>query len=122
MQDVHEYTHATGVLCRALMLLASPNDRSGQVPRSVPSACDQGPTIKLVELARGTLEGFDSTHHAASGPLVRLSGGEAECRVHVIAYHHVPAAPGVVDFCTICPWEGSPDVYALAAERIAPQS
>jgi hypothetical protein len=32
---------------------------------------------------------------------VRLSGDRAECRVHVVAYHHVPAAPGVVDFCTM---------------------
>ncbi|HUQ56306.1 nuclear transport factor 2 family protein [Lentzea sp.] len=101
----------------------------------------------LVELARRTLEGFDSTHHATSNLQVRLSGGEAECRVHVVAYHHVLADPGVVDHCTMrglwrlrlretggrwlithwavlrtCPWEGSPDVYALAAERVASAS
>jgi hypothetical protein len=101
----------------------------------------------LIELARGTLDGFDSTHHATSNPQVRLAGDEAECRVHVIAHHHVPAAQGVIDFCTMrggwqltlrklggrwlithwavrrtCPWEGSPDVYALAAARIAPKS
>ncbi|WP_434444051.1 nuclear transport factor 2 family protein [Lentzea sp. E54] len=100
----------------------------------------------LVELARSTLEGFDSTHHATSNPVVRQSGDEAECRTHVVAYHHVPADPGVVDFCTMrgywrltlckvdgcwlitrwavlrtCPWEGSPDVYALAAARVAPK-
>ncbi len=96
----------------------------------------------LVELARGTLEGFDCTHHAASNLELRLVGDDAECRVHMVAYHHVPAAPGVVDHCTMrgywqltlrrlgerwlitrwavlrtCPWEGSPDVYALAAAR-----
>ena len=101
----------------------------------------------LVELARGTLEGFDRTHHAASNLEVRLSGDQAECRVHMVAYHHVPAAPGVVDHCTMrgywrftlrrlagrwlitrwavqrtCPWEGSPDVYALAAARLAARS
>jgi len=99
----------------------------------------------LVDLARGTLEGFDCTHHAASNLVVRLSGDEAECRTHMIAYHHVPAEPGVVDHCTMRgywqlrlrklgghwlithwavertgPWEGSPDVYALAAARANP--
>jgi hypothetical protein len=101
----------------------------------------------LVELARGTLEGFDCTHHAASNLVVRLAGDEAECRAHMVAYHHVPAEPGVVDYCTMrgywqlklrklggrwlmthwavmraAPWEGSPDVYALAAARVTPQS
>jgi hypothetical protein len=98
--------------------------------------------VDLVELARTTLEGFDCTHHAASNPLVRLSGDEASCRAHMVAYHHVPAEPGVVDHCTMrgywrlklrkaggrwlihhwgvqrtAPWEGSPDVYELAAAR-----
>lgn len=101
----------------------------------------------LVELARTTLTGFDCTHHAATNLLVRLSGEEAECRTHMVAYHHVPAEPGVVDHCTMrgywrlelrkrggrwlihhwavqrtAPWEGSPDVYALAAARITPQT
>jgi hypothetical protein len=100
----------------------------------------------LVELARATLEGFDCTHHAASNPLVRLSGDEAECRAHMVAYHHVPARPGVVDHCTMrgywqlklrklggrwlihhwvvrrtAPWEGSPDVYELATARATPR-
>jgi hypothetical protein len=100
----------------------------------------------LVELARGTLDGFDCTHHATSNLVVRLSGDEAECRTHVVAYHHVPADPGVVDHCTMRgywqlklrkldgrwlithwavlrsgPWEGSPEAYALAAARVAPK-
>jgi hypothetical protein len=100
----------------------------------------------LVELARTTLEGFDCTHHAASNPLVQLSGDEAECRAHMVAYHHVPARSGVVDYCTMrgywrlklrklggrwlihhwgvlrtAPWEGSPDVYELAAARTTPR-
>jgi hypothetical protein len=96
----------------------------------------------LVELARTTLEGFDCTHHAASNLVIDLSGDEAACRTHMVAYHHVPAEPGVVDHCTMrgywqlglrridgrwlihrwavlraAPWEGSVDVYALAAAR-----
>ncbi|GHH27747.1 nuclear transport factor 2 family protein [Lentzea cavernae] len=109
----------------------------GRPPATIPAA-------DLVELASGTLTGFDSTHHATSNLDVRLSGDEARCRAHVVAYHHVPADPGVVDHCTMrgywqlglsriggrwlitrwavqrtCPWEGSPDVYALAAQRAA---
>ncbi|MGW6929735.1 nuclear transport factor 2 family protein [Lentzea sp. NPDC054927] len=101
----------------------------------------------LVALASNTLTGFDCTHHATSNLDVRLSGDDAECRAHVVAYHHVPADPGVVDHCTMrgywqlklrklggrwlithwavrrtCPWEGSPDVYALAAQRSASMS
>jgi hypothetical protein len=101
----------------------------------------------LVELARATLEGFDCTHHAATNLVVEFSGDEAECRTHVVAYHHVPAEPGVVDHCTMrgywrlalrrvggrwlihrwavvrtAPWEGSPDVYELAAARTTPRS
>jgi hypothetical protein len=101
----------------------------------------------LVELARGALTGFDCTHHAASNLVVQLSGDEAECRTHMVAYHHVPAEPGVVDHCTMRgywrlelrriggrwlithwtvlrtgPWGGSPDVYALAAARSAAQT
>jgi hypothetical protein len=96
----------------------------------------------LADLARRVLAGFDCTHHAASNLVVHLSGDEAECCTHVVAYHHVPADPGVVDHCTMRgywqlrlrklggrwlitrwavlrtgPWEGSPDVYALAAAR-----
>jgi hypothetical protein len=105
------------------------------------------PADDLVELARATLEGFDCTHHAATNLVVRLSGDSAECRTHVVAYHHVPAEPGVVDHCTMrgywqlelrkadgrwlvrrwavvrtAPWEGSPAVYQLAAARVAPRS
>jgi SnoaL-like protein len=101
----------------------------------------------LADLARRVLAGFDCTHHAASNLLVHLSGDEAECRTHVVAYHHVPAEPGVVDHCTMRgywqlklrklggrwlitrwavlrtgPWEGSPDVYALAAARSTARS
>lgn len=96
----------------------------------------------LVELARTTLTGFDCTHHATSNLVVELSGERARCRTHVVAYHHVPAAAGVVDYCTMrgywelelrktgqrwviqhwsvirtAPWEGSPEVYQLAAAR-----
>jgi hypothetical protein len=109
----------------------------GRPPTTVPAA-------DLVELARTTLAGFDCTHHTATDLVVRRSGDEAGCRAHVVAYHHVPAAPGVVDHCTMrgcwqlelrrlggrwlihhwtvlrtAPWEGSPDVYALAAARVA---
>ncbi|MFF3485469.1 nuclear transport factor 2 family protein [Streptomyces sp. NPDC002701] len=108
----------------------------GRPPTTVPAA-------ELVELARRTLEGFDCTHHAATDLLVQLSGDEAECRAHMVAYHHVPGAPGVTDHCTMrglwrlglsrsggrwlirswavvrtAPWEGSPGVYELAAARI----
>ncbi|WTP63230.1 nuclear transport factor 2 family protein [Streptomyces phaeochromogenes] len=100
------------------------------------------PADELVELARTTLEGFDCTHHAATDLVVRLSGDEAECSAHMVAYHHVPADPGVTDHCTMrglwrlglrrsdgrwlighwavvrtAPWEGSPAVYELAAAR-----
>lgn len=112
----------------------------GRPPTTVPAP-------DLVELARKTLDGFDCTHHAASNLVVRLSDGEAECRTHMVAYHHVPADPGVVDHCTMRgywqlrlrklggrwlithwavvrtgPWEGSPDAYALAAARVTPRS
>lgn len=101
----------------------------------------------LVELARTTLAGFDCTHHAATDLVVQRSGDEAACRTHVVAYHHVPTEPGVVDHCTMrgywqlelrkaggrwlirqwavvrtAPWEGSPDVYGFAAARIAPRT
>jgi hypothetical protein len=104
------------------------------------------PADDLVELARRTLEGFDCTHHAASNLVVRLSGEEAGCRTHMVAYHHVPAAPGVVDHCTMRgywqlrlrrvggrwlithwavvrsgPWDGSPEVSARAAARGGPR-
>jgi hypothetical protein len=107
----------------------------GRPPKTVPAA-------ELVALARATLAGFDCTHHAATNVVVRLSGDEAGCRAHLVAYHHVPADPGIVDHCTMrgywqltlrktggrwlihhwavlrtAPWEGSPDVYALAAAR-----
>lgn len=138
-QDDRDWT-ALRRLFAGEVLLDLSTHHFGRPPATVAAA-------DLVELARGTLEGFGSTHHAASNPQVRLAGDEAECRVHVVAYHHVPAAPGVVDFCTMrgswelalrksggdwlitrwavrrtCPWEGSPDVYALAAARIAPKS
>ena len=100
----------------------------------------------LVELARASLTGFDCTHHASSNIVVTLSGDEAECRAHMVAYHHVPAETGVVDYCTMrgywelklrrlhqrwtihhwsvvrtAPWEGCPDVYELAAARVTTQ-
>jgi hypothetical protein len=112
----------------------------GRPPTTVTAA-------ELVELARATLEGFDCTHHTATNLAVQLSGNQAECRTHMLAYHHVPADPGVVDYCTMrgywqlklrklggrwlithwavirtAPWEGSPDAYALAAARTTPPS
>ncbi|MCX2946807.1 nuclear transport factor 2 family protein [Lentzea sp. NEAU-D7] len=138
-QDDRDWTSLRRLFADEVLLDLSTH-HFGRPPTTVAAA-------DLVELARGTLDGFDCTHHAASTPLVRLAGDEAECRVHVVAYHHVPAAPGVVDFCTMrgfwqltlsrlhgrwlitrwavrrtCPWEGSPDVYALAAARTAPES
>jgi SnoaL-like protein len=101
----------------------------------------------LVALARTGLTGFDCTHHAASNLVVNLSGDQADCRAHMVAYHHVPAEPGVVDYCTMrgywelelrrsnrhwaihhwavvrtAPWEGRSDVYELAAARITAPS
>jgi hypothetical protein len=103
--------------------------------------------VDVIALARATLEGFDCTHHVATDLVVRLDGDEAECRTHMVAYHHVPADSGVVDYCTMrgywqlelrklggrwlihhwgvvrtAPWEGSPDVYVLAAARTTPGS
>jgi hypothetical protein len=107
----------------------------GDPPRTV--AADN-----LVELARRTRAGFDATHHTATDLVVRVNGDEAECRAHVVAYHHLVTEPGVTDYCTMrglwrlrlrrsgerwliqhwavvrtAPWEGSPDVYQLAAAR-----
>lgn len=106
----------------------------GQPPRTMPAD-------ELVRLARATLAGFDCTHHTATNLVVQFAGDTAECRTHMVAYHHVPAAPGVVDHCTMrgywrlglhrvdgrwlihqwavirtAPWEGSPEVYQLAAD------
>jgi len=105
------------------------------------------PATELVALARSTLDGFDHTHHTATDLLLRLSGDEAECRAHVVALHHLTTGPDVVDHCTMrglwrlglrrsdgrwlvdrwavvrtAPWEGSPEIYALAAARVAPPS
>ncbi|WP_422748501.1 nuclear transport factor 2 family protein [Mycobacterium sp. WMMD1722] len=94
----------------------------------------------LVALARRGLTGFDCTHHAASNLRTRLAGDEARSRAHMVAYHHLSTGPGAVDFCTMrgywelelrkaqgqwrierwsvvrtAPWEGSPQLYDLAA-------
>lgn len=112
----------------------------GRPPRTMPAD-------ELVQLARLTLAGFDCTHHAATNLAVLLTSDTAECRTHMVAYHHVPAEPGVIDHCTMrgywqlklrkvgkrwlihqwavirtAPWEGSPNVYQLAAARAEPQS
>jgi hypothetical protein len=138
-QDDRDWT-ALRLLLADEVLLDLSTHHFGRPPATVTAA-------DLVELARGTLEGFDCTHHHAAGLVVRLSGDEAECRTHMLAYHHVPAEPGVVDYCTMrgywrlklrklggrwlithwavmrsAPWEGSPDVYALAAARVTPRS
>jgi hypothetical protein len=95
---------------------------------------------ELVDKARSVLEGFASLHHATSLPLIEVDGDQATCRTHVVAYHHVPTEG--VDHCTMrgrwelglsrdhdrwlvhrwavvrtAPWEGSPDVYRIAADR-----
>ncbi|MEU4192437.1 nuclear transport factor 2 family protein [Kribbella sp. NPDC026611] len=100
----------------------------------------QVPAAELVELARRTREGFDATHHSATDLLIQVSGDEAECRAHVVAYHHISAEPGAPDYCTMrgfwrlllrrsgerwlihhwtvartAPWEGSPEIYDHAA-------
>ncbi len=100
---------------------------------------------ELATMASATLDGFDATHHATSNVAITFDNDDARCRVHVIAYHHVPAAPGVVDFCTMRgswqlglrkidgrwrihqwtivrsgPYEGDPAVYQLAAARAQP--
>lgn len=97
----------------------------------------------VVELARTGLTGFDCTHHAASNVVAVLFDDEAQCRAHMVAYHHVTLTDGAVDYCTMrgywelklrrhrqhwvihhwavvrtAPWEGSPDVYDLAAARV----
>lgn len=97
---------------------------------------------ELARMARSTLDGFDTTHHATSNVLVTFEDDEARCRVHVIAYHHLKSDPGVVDFCTMRgfwqlrmrkvhdrwrihawsivrsgPYDGDPVVYELAAAR-----
>jgi hypothetical protein len=96
---------------------------------------------ELTAKARATLDGFDCTHHASSNLLVDLSGDAAVCQAHMVAYHHV--ATDGIDFCVMrgywrlalsktdgrwlikhwavvrtAPWEGDPDVYRIAAERI----
>jgi hypothetical protein len=133
-QDDRDWTALRGLFADEVVLDLSTH-HFGKPPTTM-SATD------LVDLARGVLAGFDCTHHAASNLVVHLSGDEAACRAHVVAYHHVPAEPGVVDHCTMRgywqlalrrfggrwvitrwavlrtgPWEGSPDVYALAAAR-----
>ena len=97
--------------------------------------------VELASLASATLDGFDCTHHSAANLLVEFTEDEARCSAHITSYHHVVAPPGVIDFCTVrgywhlslrqeqerwvitawavvrtAPWEGSPDVYRLAAE------
>jgi hypothetical protein len=138
-QDDRDW-HALRRLFDETVVLDLSTHHFGSPPTTVAAA-------DLVDLARTTLAGFDCTHHAATNLAVRLSGDEAACRTHMVAYHHVPAEPGVVDHCTMrgywqlqlrkrdgrwlihhwavmrtAPWEGSPDVYALAAARITPQT
>ncbi|MEV6639062.1 nuclear transport factor 2 family protein [Amycolatopsis sp. NPDC051371] len=138
-QDDRDWIALRRLFAEEVMLDLSTHHH-GRPPETVTAA-------DLVELARATLEGFDCTHHAATGLVVRRSGDEADCRTHMVAYHHVPADPGVVDHCTMrgywelklrkvggrwlirhwavrrtAPWEGSPDVYALAAARRIPRT
>ncbi|GAA2629090.1 nuclear transport factor 2 family protein [Streptomyces vastus] len=138
-QDDRDWTALRRLFADAVHLDLSAHYH-GSPPTTVPAA-------ELVELARTTLEGFDSTHHAATGLVIQLSGDEAECRAHMVAYHHVPADPGVTDHCTMrglwrlrlrrsgerwlihhwavvrtAPWEGSVGVYELAAARTRPPS
>ncbi|GIJ44873.1 hypothetical protein Val02_17590 [Virgisporangium aliadipatigenens] len=106
-----------------------------------------GPAVELsaaefTALARRSLDGFDTTHHALSNLLVTVDGDAAHCHAYVVAYHHVSTGPGTVDFCTMrgrCefrlvavgsqwrvrewtvvrtgPLEGSAEVYDIAAAR-----
>jgi len=94
---------------------------------------------ELTDKARLVLDGFPSTHHASSNPLIEVDGDVATCRTHMVAYHHFPTAG--VDFCTMrgyweleltrtgdgwtirrwavvrtAPWEGDPDLYRLASQ------
>ena len=96
----------------------------------------------LLDMARSTLDGFSATHHSTSNVDVTVDGDAADCRAHVIAYHHVTMDPGVTDFCTMrgywklalrraggrwvihrwtivraAPWEGDPGLYEVAASR-----
>ncbi|WP_255440544.1 nuclear transport factor 2 family protein [Actinoplanes sp. ATCC 53533] len=99
---------------------------------------------EFTAVARGVLDGFDCTHHALSNKLITVAGDEARCRAYVVAYHYVAAEPGAVDYCVMrgyctfglrrirdewlisrwevvrtAPLEGSPEVYRIAAEKVA---
>lgn len=94
---------------------------------------------ELTALARTVLEGFACTHHASSNVLIDVTGTDATCRAHMVAYHHLPV-PGV-NFCIMrgywqleltaasgrwlirrwdvvrtAPWDGNPDLYRIASK------
>lgn len=94
---------------------------------------------ELTAKARTVLEGFACTHHASSNLLVDATDTGANCRAHMVAYHHLPARG--VDFCVMrgywhldlarteerwlvrrweivrtAPWEGDPDLYRIASK------
>jgi hypothetical protein len=49
---------------------------------------------EFVDHARGVAGGFTATHHSTSNfVIVGLDAGKATCRAHVVAYHHLAAAP-----------------------------
>ena len=56
---------------------------------------------ELAATARSVLSGFAATQHATSNVLTTVDGDTARARVTVTAYHHVPADPGVGDWCIV---------------------
>jgi hypothetical protein len=99
---------------------------------------------ELAALGRSVLSGFAATQHATSNVLTTVDGDAARTEVTVSAYHHVPADPGVGDWCLVRNrWElelrrsggrwliagwaivrtgpvaGNPAVYEIAAARAA---
>jgi hypothetical protein len=60
---------------------------------------------EFVDHARGVAGGFTATHHSTSNlVIVGLDVGKASCRAHVVAYHHLAAAPDPDD--AICVMRG----------------
>jgi hypothetical protein len=56
---------------------------------------------EFVELARQTVGGFEATHHLIPNHLVEVDGDTAICRAYAHAWHTVPTAPGVADYCLV---------------------
>ncbi|HEY2041291.1 MAG TPA: nuclear transport factor 2 family protein [Jatrophihabitans sp.] len=56
---------------------------------------------ELVAMCEAVIGGFAVTHHATSNIRPTVDGDVAVVLAHVVAYHHLPTAPGVADFCTM---------------------